>query len=41
MKIARIGAAGSEKPVVIDGDQAIDVSSLVSDWNRTALDNGG
>ena len=41
MKIARIGAAGSEKPVVVDGDQAIDVSSLVSDWNRTELENGG
>lgn len=41
MKIARIGAAGSEKPVVVEGDQAIDVSSLVSDWNRTELENGG
>ena len=41
MKIARIGAAGSEKPVVIDGDQAIDISTLVSDWNRTELEGGG
>jgi 2-keto-4-pentenoate hydratase/2-oxohepta-3-ene-1,7-dioic acid hydratase in catechol pathway len=41
MKIARIGASGSEKPVVVDGDQAIHVSSLVSDWNRTELENGG
>ena len=41
MKIARIGAAGSEKPVVVEGDQAIDVSSLVSDWNRTEFENGG
>ena len=41
MKIARIGALGSEKPVVVEGDQAIDVSSLVSDWNRTELENGG
>ena len=41
MKIARIGAAGSEKPVVIDGDQAIDVSSLVKDWNRQSLEAGG
>ncbi len=41
MKIARIGAVGSEKPVVIEGDQAIDVSSLVTDWNRTELENGG
>ena len=41
MKIARVGALGSEKPVVVEGDQAIDVSSLVSDWNRTELENGG
>jgi 2-keto-4-pentenoate hydratase/2-oxohepta-3-ene-1,7-dioic acid hydratase in catechol pathway len=41
MKIARIGASGSEKPVVIDGDQAIDVSSLVSDWDRHSLETGG
>jgi 2-keto-4-pentenoate hydratase/2-oxohepta-3-ene-1,7-dioic acid hydratase in catechol pathway len=41
MKIARIGALGSEKPVVVEGDQAFDVSSLVSDWNRTELENGG
>jgi len=41
MKIARIGALGSEKPVVVEGDQGIDVSSLVSDWNRTELENGG
>jgi 2-keto-4-pentenoate hydratase/2-oxohepta-3-ene-1,7-dioic acid hydratase in catechol pathway len=41
MKIARIGAVGSEKPVVVQGDQAIDVSSIVSDWNRTELENGG
>jgi len=41
MKIARIGAAGSEKPVVVEGDQAIDVSTLVTDWNRTELENGG
>ena len=41
MKIARIGALGSEKPVVVEGDHVIDVSSLVSDWNRTELENGG
>ena len=41
MKIARIGVAGSEKPVVVEGDQAIDVSTLVTDWNRTELENGG
>jgi 2-keto-4-pentenoate hydratase/2-oxohepta-3-ene-1,7-dioic acid hydratase in catechol pathway len=41
MKIARIGAPGSEKPVVIDGDQAIDVSSLIGDWDRNSLEVGG
>jgi len=41
MKIARVGALGSEKPVVVEGDHAIDVSSLVSVWNRTELENGG
>ena len=41
MKIARIGALGNEKPVVVEGDQAIDVSSLVSDWNRAELEKGG
>ena len=41
MKIARVGALGSEKPVVVEGDYAVDVSSLVSDWNRTELENGG
>jgi len=41
MKIARVGALGSEKPAVVEGDQAIDVSSLVSDWNRIELENGG
>jgi len=40
MKIARIGAPGSERPVIVDGEDAIDVSSLVSDWNRTELENG-
>lgn len=41
MKIARIGSVASEKPVVIDGDSAIDVSSLVSDWDRSELESGG
>jgi 2-keto-4-pentenoate hydratase/2-oxohepta-3-ene-1,7-dioic acid hydratase in catechol pathway len=41
MKIARIGAPGGERPVIVDGEDAIDVSSLVSDWNRTELENGG
>ncbi|MEJ6608053.1 MAG: fumarylacetoacetate hydrolase family protein [Candidatus Planktophila sp.] len=41
MKIARIGSVDNEKPVVIDGENAVDVSSLVSDWNRSELESGG
>jgi 2-keto-4-pentenoate hydratase/2-oxohepta-3-ene-1,7-dioic acid hydratase in catechol pathway len=40
MKIARIGEIGAEKPVVIDGDQAILVDSLITDWDRETLSNG-
>ena len=40
MKIARIGQIGSETPVVLVGDSAIDVSSLIPDWNRAALSAG-
>ncbi len=41
MKIARIGERGSERPAVIDGDNAIYVDSLVSDWDRENLEAGG
>jgi 2-keto-4-pentenoate hydratase/2-oxohepta-3-ene-1,7-dioic acid hydratase in catechol pathway len=41
MKIARIGERGSERPAVIDGDNAIYVDSLVSDWDRSNLEAGG
>jgi hypothetical protein len=41
MKIARIGELGSERPAVIDGDNAIYVDSLVSDWDRSNLEAGG
>jgi 2-keto-4-pentenoate hydratase/2-oxohepta-3-ene-1,7-dioic acid hydratase in catechol pathway len=40
MKIARIGADGSEKPVVIEGDEAIFVDSIISDWDRKSLSDG-
>jgi len=40
MKIARIGAAGSEKPAIIEGDEAIFVDSLISDWDRKSLTDG-
>jgi 2-keto-4-pentenoate hydratase/2-oxohepta-3-ene-1,7-dioic acid hydratase in catechol pathway len=40
MKIARIGAAGNEKPAIIEGDEAIFVDSLISDWDRKSLTDG-
>ena len=40
MKLARIGAIGQEKPAIIDGDEAIFVDSIISDWNRATLTDG-
>jgi len=40
MRIARIGSAGSERPVVIQGERAIYVDSLISDWDRASLEAG-
>ena len=40
MNIARIGAAGAEKPAIIEGDEAIFVDSLISDWDRKSLTDG-
>ena len=40
MRIARIGQPGSERPVLIQGDQAIYVDSLISDWDRASLEAG-
>jgi 2-keto-4-pentenoate hydratase/2-oxohepta-3-ene-1,7-dioic acid hydratase in catechol pathway len=40
MKIARIGALGQEKPAIIEGDEAIFVDSLISDWDRKSLTEG-
>lgn len=40
MRIARIGAVGAERPVVIEGDEAIFVDTLISDWSRQSLENG-
>jgi hypothetical protein len=34
MKLARIGAIGQEKPAIVEGDEAIFVDSIISDWNR-------
>jgi 2-keto-4-pentenoate hydratase/2-oxohepta-3-ene-1,7-dioic acid hydratase in catechol pathway len=41
MKIARIGERGSERPAVIDGDDAIFVDTLIKDWDRDSLEAGG
>ena len=40
MRIARIGAIGSERPVVIEGNEAIFVDTLIGDWSRQELENG-
>ena len=40
MRIARVGAVGAEKPAVIVGDEAVLVDSLISDWNRSSLEDG-
>lgn len=34
MKLARIGPAGEEIPVIVDGDEAIDVSSIAGDYDQ-------
>ena len=42
MKIARLGEFGKEKPAVIVSDsEAVFVDDVISDWNRTELENGG
>ena len=40
MKIARIGAVGHERPVVIEADEAVFVDTLIKDWSREELENG-
>ena len=41
MKIARLGEFGKEKPAVIVSDSdAVFVDDVISDWNRTELENG-
>ena len=41
MKIARLGEFGKEKPAVVVSDtQAVLVDDVISDWNRTELENG-
>lgn len=40
MRIARIGGAGQERPVVIEAGEAIYVDTLISDWSRQSLETG-
>ena len=40
MKLARIGAIGHEKPAIVEGDEAIFVDSLITDWDRQTLSDG-
>lgn len=41
MKIARLGEFGKERPAVVVSDtQAVLVDDVISDWNRTELENG-
>ena len=42
MKIARLGEFGKEKPaVIVSESEAVFVDDVISDWNRTELENGG
>ena len=40
MKIARVGALGKERPVVVERDRVYYVDSLIGDWSRESLENG-
>ena len=40
MKIARVGAVGKERPVVVEHDRAYFLDSLIGDWSRESLENG-
>ncbi|NKQ51366.1 fumarylacetoacetate hydrolase family protein [Amycolatopsis sp. K13G38] len=41
MKLARLGAAGSERPVVVDGDKTYDLAGLTADIDGAFLASGG
>jgi 2-keto-4-pentenoate hydratase/2-oxohepta-3-ene-1,7-dioic acid hydratase in catechol pathway len=41
MRLMRIGRAGAERPVILDGDEALDASSVVTDFDRTWWADGG
>jgi 2,4-didehydro-3-deoxy-L-rhamnonate hydrolase len=41
MRLMRIGPIRAERPVVLDDEEALDVSSLTADSDRTWWTNGG
>jgi 2,4-didehydro-3-deoxy-L-rhamnonate hydrolase len=41
MKLQRVGAQGAERPVVVDGEHAYDLSSLTADIDGDFLASGG
>lgn len=41
MRLMRIGPVGAERPVLLDGDEALDASSVVTDFDRTWWTDGG
>jgi 2-keto-4-pentenoate hydratase/2-oxohepta-3-ene-1,7-dioic acid hydratase in catechol pathway len=41
MRLMRIGSVGGERPVLLDGDEALDASSVVTDFDRTWWADGG
>ena len=41
MRLTRIDPVGPERPVVLDGDEAPDASSVHMDFDRTWWTNGG
>jgi 2-keto-4-pentenoate hydratase/2-oxohepta-3-ene-1,7-dioic acid hydratase in catechol pathway len=41
MKLMRIGPVGAERPVLLDGDEALDASSVATDFDRTWWTDGG
>ena len=40
MNLARVGAVGKERPVVVEHDRAYFVDSIIDDWSRESLGNG-
>lgn len=41
MRLARLGPAGAERPVVLDGERVLDLSAVTADIDGTFFDQGG